>query len=47
MPIVVEVKSPAEFDAWLRAKQAEQKLARVAPDAPAVTASNTAAVTQQ
>jgi cytochrome c oxidase subunit II len=27
MPIVVEVKSPAEFDAWLRAKQAEQKVA--------------------
>ena len=27
MPIVVEVKSPAEYDAWLRAKQAEQKLA--------------------
>jgi cytochrome c oxidase subunit II len=27
MPIVVEVKSPAEFDAWLRARQAEQKLA--------------------
>jgi cytochrome c oxidase subunit 2 len=39
MPIVVEVKSPAEFDEWLRAKQAEQKLAAVAPDAPAVTAS--------
>jgi cytochrome c oxidase subunit 2 len=27
MPIVVEVKSPAEYDAWLRAKQAEQQLA--------------------
>jgi len=39
MPIVVEVKSPAEFDEWLRAKQSEQKLAAVAPDAPAVTAS--------
>jgi cytochrome c oxidase subunit II len=39
MPVVVEVKSPAEYDAWLRAKQAEQKLAEVAPDAPAVTAS--------
>jgi cytochrome c oxidase subunit 2 len=45
MPIVVEVKSPAEFDAWLRAKQAEQKLARgeagpatVAAAAPAATA---------
>ncbi len=43
MPIVVEVKSPAEFDAWLRAKQAEQKLAGVAPDATAVTASAAAA----
>jgi cytochrome c oxidase subunit II len=39
MPIVVEVKSPADYDAWLRAKQAEQKLADVAPNAPAVTAS--------
>ena len=47
MPIVVEVKSPAEFDVWLRAKQAEQKLAGVAPNAPAVTASAAAPVTQQ
>ena len=47
MPIVVEVKSPAEYDAWLRAKQAEQKLAGVAPNAPAVTASAAAPVTQQ
>ena len=48
MPIVVEVKSPAEYDAWLRAKQAEQKLAEAAPPhravdrhsaAPAATAS--------
>jgi cytochrome c oxidase subunit 2 len=39
MPIVVEVKSPAEFDEWLRAKQAEQKLANVAPDAPGTVAS--------
>jgi len=39
MPIVVEVKSPAEFDAWLRAKQAEQKLAAVAPGAPPAVAS--------
>jgi cytochrome c oxidase subunit 2 len=47
MPIVVEVKSPADFDAWLRAKQAEQKLAAVAPGAPAVTASTApASVTQ-
>ena len=47
MPIVVEVKSPADFDAWLRAKQAEQKLANVAPNATAVTASAAAPVTQQ
>jgi cytochrome c oxidase subunit II len=39
MPIVVEVKSPADFDAWLRAKQAEQKLAKVAPGAPGTIAS--------
>jgi cytochrome c oxidase subunit 2 len=38
MPIVVEVKSPADFDAWLREKQAEQKLAKVAPGAPATIA---------
>jgi cytochrome c oxidase subunit II len=30
MPIVVEVKSPADYDVWLRAKQAEQKLAGTA-----------------
>jgi cytochrome c oxidase subunit 2 len=47
MPIVVEVKSPAEYDAWLRAKQAEQKLASVAPNAPAVTASAATPVSQQ
>jgi cytochrome c oxidase subunit 2 len=47
MPIVVEVKSPAEFDAWLRAKQAEQKLANVAPNATAVTASAAPAAIQQ
>ena len=47
MPIVVDVKSPAEFDAWLRAKQAEQKLAAVAPDAPAVTASAAPAAVAQ
>jgi len=39
MPIVVEVKSPADYDAWLRARQGEQKLAGVAPSATAVTAS--------
>jgi len=47
MPIVVEVKSPADFDAWLRAKQAEQKLAGVAPTATAVTASAAPTTTQQ
>jgi cytochrome c oxidase subunit II len=47
MPIVVEVKSPAEFDAWLRAKQSEQKLAKVAPDAPATVATSATAVIAQ
>src|ERR1043165_4924428 len=47
MPIVVDVVSPADFDKWLREKQAEKKLAEVAPNAPAVTASVApAAVTQ-
>jgi cytochrome c oxidase subunit II len=27
MPIVVEVKSPADYDQWLREKQEEQKVA--------------------
>jgi cytochrome c oxidase subunit II len=39
MPIVVDVVSPADFDKWLREKQAEKKLADVAPNASAVTAS--------
>jgi cytochrome c oxidase subunit 2 len=48
MPIVVEVKSPADYDAWLRAKQAEQKLAGVAPNATSAMASAApAAVIQQ
>ncbi len=47
MPIVVEVKSPAEFDAWLRAKQAEQKLAEVAPGAPPAVASTAPATIAQ
>jgi cytochrome c oxidase subunit 2 len=47
MPIVVEVKSPADYDTWLRAKQAEQKLAGVAPSATAVTASAEPAAIQQ
>jgi len=45
MPIVVEVKSPADYDAWLRAKQAEQKVAGE-PSATAVAAVPTAAVNQ-
>jgi cytochrome c oxidase subunit II len=40
MPIVVEVKSPADFDAWLRAKQAEQKVAGPSPTAPAEPATS-------
>jgi len=49
MPIVVEVKSPAEYDTWLRAKQAEQKLAGdPSPTAAATTVAAAApAVTQQ
>jgi len=47
MPIVVEVKSPADFDAWLRAKQAEQKLAKVAPGAPATIAATAPAAIAQ
>jgi cytochrome c oxidase subunit 2 len=47
MPFVVEVKSPADYDTWLRAKQAEQKLAGVAPNATAVTASAAPAAIQQ
>jgi len=47
MPIVVEVKSPADYDVWLRAKQAEQKLAGISPTAPRPVASAAASVTQQ
>jgi cytochrome c oxidase subunit II len=47
MPIVVEVKSPAEYDAWLRAKQAEQKLAGISPTAPRPVASAAPAVVAQ
>jgi len=49
MPIVVEVKSPAEFDAWLRAKQADRSVAGTeSPTAPMQAAATTAqnAVTQ-
>jgi cytochrome c oxidase subunit 2 len=44
MPIVVEVKSPAEFETWLRAKQAEQKVAG-SDSAPATVASAATATT--
>jgi cytochrome c oxidase subunit 2 len=45
MPIVVEVKSPADYDTWLRAKQAEQKVAGEpqAATAPTTVASATPA----
>jgi cytochrome c oxidase subunit 2 len=46
MPIVVEVKSPAEFDTWLRARQAEKKMAAVAPGTPGAVAAATSAVIQ-
>jgi cytochrome c oxidase subunit 2 len=36
MPIVVEVKSPAEYDKWLREKQEEQKVAGEASPTAAV-----------
>ena len=36
MPIVVEVKSPADYDQWLRAKQEEQKVAGEASPTAAV-----------
>jgi cytochrome c oxidase subunit II len=36
MPIVVEVKSPADYDKWLRAKQEEQKVAGEASPTAAV-----------
>jgi cytochrome c oxidase subunit 2 len=44
MPIVVEVKSPADYDKWLRAKQEEQKVAgEVSPTAAVNTAVASAA----
>src|SRR6187399_1159678 len=44
MPIVVEVKSPADYDKWLRAKQEEQKVAgEVSPTAVIATAVASAA----
>ncbi len=44
MPIVVEVKSPADYDTWLRAKQAEQKLAGE-PSATAAVSTTVAVAT--
>jgi cytochrome c oxidase subunit 2 len=43
MPIVVEVKSPADYDVWLRAKQAEQKVAGGSSPTAAPTAIASAA----
>ena len=43
MPIVVEVKSPADYDVWLRAKQAEQKVAGDSSPTAAPTAIASAA----
>jgi cytochrome c oxidase subunit II len=46
MPIVVEVKSPADYDVWLRAKQAEQKLAGDPSPTAVVATAAAPAVTQ-
>jgi len=46
MPIVVEVKSPADYDKWLREKQAEQKLAGESSPTAVVATAVTPAVTQ-
>ena len=43
MPIVVEVVSPAEFEAWLRTKKAEAKLAGGSPTDPVEQATIAAA----
>src|SRR3954469_19773693 len=47
MPLVVEVKSPADYDQWLRAKQEEQKVAGDAPNAPSTVASAATPVVAQ
>lgn len=41
MPIVVDVRSPSDFDAWLKAKQAEQQQA-ASPAAPPVAPAESA-----
>jgi cytochrome c oxidase subunit 2 len=46
MPIVVEVKSPADYDKWLREKQAEQKLAGDSSPTAVIATAVTPAVTQ-
>jgi cytochrome c oxidase subunit 2 len=46
MPIVVEVKSPADYDVWLREKQAEQKLAGESSPTAVIATAVTPAVTQ-
>ena len=46
MPIVVEVKSPADYDKWLREKQAEQKLAGESSPTAVIATAVTPAVTQ-
>ena len=50
MPIVVEVKSPAEYEQWIRAKKDEAKLAGASPTEPlepATLATAPAATVQQ
>ena len=50
MPIVVEVKSPAEYEQWIRAKKDEAKLAGASPTEPlepATIAATPAATVQQ
>ncbi len=46
MPIVVEVKSPADYDAWLRAKQEAQKVAGDSSPTTAVASAAPAALIQ-
>jgi cytochrome c oxidase subunit 2 len=46
MPIAVEVKSPADYDVWLRARQEEQKGAGHTSPTTAVASATTAALAQ-
>jgi cytochrome c oxidase subunit 2 len=46
MPIAVEVKSPADYDVWLRARQEEQKVAGHTSPTTAVASAATAALAQ-